>query len=92
MDETEAARVLGMKPSEILAVMPSDDGDLVQTHDFRWTLIRSDGEQVYGVDGPDPESVAALREGLEDVVDDAEAIAEEAASNPKPAPKRRGRS
>lgn len=92
MDEIEAARALGMKPSEILAVMPSDDGDLVQTHDYNWTLIRADGELVFRVDGPGPDAVGALREGLEDVVDEAEAVAEEAASNPKPAPKRRGRS
>ena len=92
MDEIEAARILGMKRSEVLAAVPGDNGDLVQTHDGQWTLIRSDGELVYRADAPDPRFVADLREALEDVVDDAETVAEEAAGDPKPAPKRRGRS
>jgi len=88
MDDIEqVACRLGMKPSEIVKTMDTADGMLVQTHDWQWTLIRPDGELVFRVDPPvDPDD--AIREPLEDVVDLAETITEDAAPK-RAAPKRR---
>lgn len=87
-DIEQVARRLGMKPSEVTKVVLVADGVAVQTHDWQWMLIRNDGELVFGIEPPDdPDEV--IRESLEDVVDLAEEIAEDAASTEKPAPKRR---
>ena len=100
MDDIErCAQKLGMRRREVTEVLPVDGGDLVRTHDGLWTLIRDDGlitratadeaAMLRGFHG-EPEPVE-LTHALEDVVDLAEYIAEEA-STQKPAPKRRGRS
>lgn len=92
MDEIEAARAMGMKRSEVIDVVPVDEGHAVRTHDWRWTLVRDDGTMR---PCEEPASLVADRDSgvaaaIEDVVDLAELITEEAAE--KPAPKRRGRS
>lgn len=90
MDEIEAARAMGMKRIEVLQVVPVDDGNAVRTHDWQWTLIRDDGT-TRPCEEPAVlalERDSGLTAAIEDVVDLAEMIAEDAA--PKPAPKRRG--
>lgn len=75
MDEIEAARLMGMKRTEVIEVAPVDDGTAVRTHDGQWTLIRDDGtmrptdapeltvERDSGVVEPEPEKPAAKRRG-----------------------------
>lgn len=45
-DTDDAARLLGMKASEVLAVADTDDGLVVTTHDGAETLVRNDGSLV----------------------------------------------
>lgn len=83
MDDIErCARLLGMKPSEVLEVMQVDGGELACTHDGVWTLIREDGELVFRVVPPTPpaDPDGLTQENLEDVVDMAESFAEDAAA------------
>ena len=82
MDEIEAARVMGMKRSEVLEVASVDDGHAVRTHDGQWTLVRDDGT-LRPAEAP---AVALERDS---------GVGESAAEEPsdkKPAPKRRGQS
>lgn len=48
----EAARVLGMKPREVMEVRESPDGDAVLTHDGNWTVIAADGLKFLGKTTP----------------------------------------
>jgi hypothetical protein len=89
-DIEKVAQRLGMKPSEVTEVVLTADGVAVRTHDWQWTLIRNDGELVFGIEPPDdPDDV--IRESLEDVVDLAEEITGQAAPAARSATKRRSR-
>lgn len=50
-----AAQLLGMKPTEIVAVGRIDGGAVVTTHDGQASLIRDDGTIASPWDGPMPE-------------------------------------
>lgn len=56
MDTTEAARLLGMKAREIIAINPVDGGWLITTHDQRRTLVNKDGQVL----GPAESATSAL--------------------------------
>lgn len=92
MDDIErCARRMGMKRTEVLEAVPVDDGTAVKTHDWQWTLVRDDGT-MRPCEEPAVlalERDSGLTAAIEDVIDLAEIIAEDAA--PKPASKRRGR-
>lgn len=46
---TQAAQIMGMKPSEVVAAVDTPDGVVATTHDGKHTLIRDDGSMVFDV-------------------------------------------
>lgn len=98
-DIERAAAQMGMKRSEVLEVVPVDDGHAVRTHDEQWTLVRDDGTMSPGAA---PELTLERDSGVVELATGGiispggaylvgESGPEELAAV-KPAPKRRGRS
>lgn len=85
-DIERCARLMGMKQSEVLEVVPADGGDLVRTHDGAWTLVRADGSLGHHADAPSAPTAAA-----EPKVEPAPEPSPGVEPSATPAPKRRGR-
>lgn len=89
------ARQVGMKPTEVLEVVPVDDGHAVRTHDGQWTLVRDDGVLVHAYPAPESptsgeadagEATEAMLRGFRGEADPVDKPATRPAT-----PKRRGR-
>ncbi len=93
MDEIECARLMGMKQSEVVEVVPVDDGQAVRTHDGQWTLIRDDGTLRPG-EAPlvAERDHGTAADGFVNGVDGPGDSGEESAAVARSVPKRRGRS
>jgi hypothetical protein len=85
-DIERCARLMGMKRTEVLEVVPADGGDLVRTHDGQWTLIRDSG-----VAESADEATAAMLRGFRGDPEPEPTPGPEPTPETKPAPKRRGR-
>jgi hypothetical protein len=63
MTEIErCARLMGMKPAEVVEAVSVDEGHAVRTHDGQWTLVRDDGTVRPGAA---PEVTLARDSGVE---------------------------